>query len=100
MGAVANAGAAGNDAHAVGEGHGMERVSGFIEEGEAGGVEGEIGGNAHAEAEEDAFFHPGIDAPAGGGDGIGLGGADFAAVESEFEGAEEIEMAVGVDGWG
>ena len=40
---------------------------------------------ADAEAEEDAFLDPGVDAPAGGSGGIGRGGAEFAALEGVAE---------------
>ncbi len=42
------------------------------------------------------FFDPGVDAPAGVGGCVGLGGADLAAVQRGFEVGEETEIFGGV----
>ena len=45
---------------------------------------------AEAEAEQDALFDPCVDAPAGGGGGVGRSGAEFAPLERVAEGEEGI----------
>ena len=64
--AVANAGAAGHDPHAALRCEFLERICGFIEEGQASMVRRHIHHASHAEAQQDALLHPGVDAPAGG----------------------------------
>jgi len=65
-GAIADAGAAGNDADAVGESEGANGIGGLVVEGLFRGVDGHIDDGSHAKAEKNSLFHPGISAPAGG----------------------------------
>ena len=62
--AVADAGAAGNDADAVGGGDSARRVGGLVEEWLLPRVERHVRDLAHAEAEENALFYPRLGAPA------------------------------------
>ena len=86
---VADAGASGNDADAIGDGERVERVSGLVEKRKFGGVDRHIYGRAHAEAEENSLLDPGVGAPAGGRGRIGFGGADRAAIQGVLEIGEE-----------
>src|SRR5271154_3913599 len=62
--AVANAGAAGDDPHAVFEIELLDWKCGFVEPGLPRGVDRHIDGNAHPETDQNAFLYPGVDAPA------------------------------------
>ena len=46
--------------------------------------------HAEAKAEQNALLDPGVDAPAGGRGGVGLGGAHFAALEGGAQGEEGV----------
>jgi len=93
---VADAGAAGDDADTVGGGELARGVGGFVEVRLPRGIYRHVGDVAHAETEEDAFFYPRFRAPTAGGLGVGVGGADFAAVQGLLEFLEEREMLFGV----
>src|SRR2546423_13948420 len=90
--AIANAGAAGNDAHTGGSRERTRRVGGLVKKRLFGGVDRHVSDGAHSKAEQDSLFHPGVSAPAGFRGGIGLGSANFASIERGFEIAEEPEM--------
>src|SRR4029077_13218453 len=47
---------------------------------------------AHAEAGEDPLLDPGVHPPAGGGGGVGLGGADLSPVERRLEAIAELAV--------
>ncbi len=64
--AVANAGAAGDDAHAAGGGDVLDGVGGLVEKRLAQRINGHVRDGADAESEKDAFFHPAVDAPTRG----------------------------------
>src|SRR5208283_2481260 len=96
--AYANAGAAGNNAHAVRGGNRLHRIGGLIEEGLAARVNGHVHDRAHAKAEENALFHPGIDAPTGGRSRVGLRSADFTAIQARLEGPEQREVLRQISG--
>lgn len=85
VGTIANAGAAWNNANSIGNGKGMEWVSGFVEKRKLGGVDGHIHDGSHTETHEDSLLHPGVGAPAVRGSGIGFGSANCAAIESFLE---------------
>src|SRR2546430_665772 len=89
---IANAGTAGNDAHAVGSREPTRRVGGLVKKRLFRGVDRHVGDGAHSKAQQDSLFHPGVNAPAGFRGGIGLGSAYFAAIQRGFEIAEEPEM--------
>ena len=86
MSAVANAGAARNDANTVGNREGMKRVGGFVKEGEHGRIDVHVHDGTHSKAEEDSLFHPGVDAPTRGGSGIGFRSANLASIECFLKG--------------
>src|SRR6266852_7047174 len=92
VGAIANAGAAGDDAYTVGGGEGVERVSGFVEKRELRRIDGHIHDGTHAETEEDSLLYPGVGAPTRGGSGIRLRSADGAAIQRVLERCEERVM--------
>ena len=97
--AVADAGTAGHDAHVSPLAEALDRECGFVEERLAFRIDRHVDDRAHAEAQQDALFHPGIHAPAGAGFGARLRGAYAAFVERGFEPLEQEEILVGVDGW-
>src|SRR5208283_2320820 len=98
MTGIANAGAAGDNAHAAGRGKAFHRVSGLIEIRLPAGIDRHIDDATHAEAEQDALLHPRVDAPAGGRVRVRLGGARAAFVQRGFEFGEEAEVIVAVRG--
>src|ERR1700722_16302530 len=61
-------------------------------------MDGHIHDAAHAEAEQAALLAPGVDAPAGGRRGVGLGGADVSVVELGLERPKKPEVVVAIVG--
>src|SRR5207253_11477035 len=74
---VADTRSAGNDAHALLERGGADGIGVLVEEAQAG-VGRHVDQRAHAEAEQDSLFDPGVDAP--GTVWAALGRADLTAV--------------------
>src|SRR5437764_12995994 len=53
---------------------------------------GHAGIHAHAEADENALLNPRVDAPAGDGGSIGLGGANLSLGQTNQESGEEASV--------
>src|SRR6267142_3210558 len=90
--AIANAGAAGNDAHAI---RGRERARGIgrlVKERLLQGIDGHVGDSAHAKSEENSLLNPGVCPPSGFREGVRFGCADFPAIQPGLEIAEEPEV--------
>src|SRR5581483_9964760 len=83
--AVADAGAAGHEAHAVLRADPPDRVGGFIKEWLPLGIDRHVDNLPHPKAEQDPFLDPAIDAPAGAFRRTRFGSADASFVESGFE---------------
>ena len=94
------AAAAGDDADVLLGGEAAGGVGVLVDEGDGRGRVAAVHGfeGAETEAEEDAALDPGVDAPAGGGGGVGLGGAEgagFEGVAELVEGGEGVRVADG-----
>src|SRR5271167_47194 len=90
--AVANARPTRYDAYTVSSSDGTNGIRGLVDERQAHRVDRHIHDHAHAKAEQDSFFHPGVDAPACGRGSIRLRRANFAAIYGVLELAEEPEV--------
>src|SRR5882724_250081 len=97
---IANAGAAGNDAHAI---RGRERARGIgrlVKERLLHGIDGHVRDSAHAESEENSLLDPGVCPPSGFRGGVWFGCADFPAIQPGLEIAEKPEVFFFVASWG
>src|ERR1039458_9332328 len=70
----------------------------LVEEGLTRGVNRHVDDTAHAETEQNALLHPGIDAPAGGRVAVRRRRARASFIQCGFKFGEEAEMGVGVSG--
>src|SRR5580658_3608398 len=95
--AVTNTGSAGDDPYTVPRANSLYRKCRFVEPGLAHSVDGHVHGNAHAEADQNAFFHPRIHTPSGISRRVRLSGANPAGVQRLFETLKEMEMFFAVD---
>src|ERR1700678_1128833 len=96
--AIANTGAAGNDADAAVGRYVLHWECRFVEPGQSRGVDRHIHHRAHAKSQEDSFFHPSVHPPAGFRGLVGFGRANLTCVQRLFEALEEMKMIVGVRG--
>src|SRR5437773_10474248 len=94
--AIADARAAGHNAHAAFACEAFYRIGGFIEERLPRGIDRHIHHRAHAEAEQDAFLDPAVDAPSAFRIWVWLGRAYRASIQSIFEALKQAKMIVGV----
>ena len=97
--AVANAGAARNNAHAVGSRERPHRIRGLVKERLSRCVDGHVRDRAHSKAQQNSLLHPGVCAPARFCGGIRFGGANVPAVQRCFEIAEKPLMFFFIMRW-
>src|SRR6267142_3327767 len=94
--AIANARAARHNAHATFAREALYRIGAFIEERLPREIDRHIHHRAHAEAEQDAFLNPAVDAPPAFRIWVSLGRAHRASIQSIFEALKQAKMIVGV----
>ena len=89
---IANARAAGHNAHSIRQRETFYRISRLVEKRLLRRIDGHVGNRAHAKPEKDALLHPGVHAPAGFCGRIRLCSANFPAVERRLEIPEKTVM--------
>src|SRR5438477_8287095 len=90
--AIANAGAARNNAHAVGSRERTRWIRRLVEEGLLHGINGHVRDGAHSKPQQNSLLHPGVRTPAGFRGRIGLSSPNLTAIQSCLEIAEEPLM--------
>src|SRR5580700_10677396 len=95
---VANARSTGNDANPAIGCEALHRKRGLVEPRLPRGIDRHVNYRAHAKAEQNAFFYPGIHAPSRQRGSVWLGRANFPGIERLLEALEELKMIVGVSG--